>query len=424
LVKKRREKPRREITKRQLSMWQRQERRRRIIFSVGIFIIAAVLVVVGVGWYIGQYKPLHEVVIRVNDTEFNMNYYIKALKYYGRGMPAGQLLYLTGQVEEAIEQGELIKQEAAKLGISVSNDEIDEKLDSYDPPLSKTYRDLAEAEVIVAKLRDDYFDKQVPASAEQRHIMAMFLESEAQVHEVRSRLESGEDFETLAQELSLERFSRTEGGDFEWHPEGILAILLGASVPEEHAFSSEVGVLSPPVYDETQTKGVGYWLIRVLERNEDLKEADIQVVLLGSEEEAEKIRARLQSGEDFAAMAEEFSQHDASKEEGGELDWLTPGIATAAVDGFIFNPDVKLNELSEPIRDDAVTTTGGYWLVEVLDKEDDRKIENGDRSLLISQAMNEWLALLWEDTEDNIESFLDSVKNEWAIEKATRGLEQ
>ena len=81
MAKKKVERPPREVTKRQLSRWQQQKKRQRIIAVTGISIIAAVVILVGAGWYIGQYRPLHQTVITVNDTKFDMNYYIRCLNY-------------------------------------------------------------------------------------------------------------------------------------------------------------------------------------------------------------------------------------------------------------------------------------------------------------------------------------------------------
>ena len=104
MVKKRVKKPAREVTKRQLSRWQQQKKRQRIIAASGIFIIATVLVLVGAGWYINQYRPLHQTVIMVNDTKFDMNYYIKMLKFYGEGQ---SVYYLADEVVRIIERNEL-----------------------------------------------------------------------------------------------------------------------------------------------------------------------------------------------------------------------------------------------------------------------------------------------------------------------------
>ena len=180
MTKKRIERPRREFTKRQLSHWQRQKKRQRIIAISGLSVIAAVIVLVGAGWYISQYKPLHETVIRVNDTDFSMDYYVKTLKFYGEGQSIYYMYSLADEAVRVIEQNELVRQEAMRLGISVSNDAVDEQLESRDPPLSRDYRDLVRAEMLITKLRDEHFEQEVPASGEQRHIMAMFLESESQ----------------------------------------------------------------------------------------------------------------------------------------------------------------------------------------------------------------------------------------------------
>jgi len=519
LTKKRKEKPRREVTKRQLSQWQRHKRRQRIIFGLGTFIIVVALGVVGAGWYISQYQPLRQNVVTVNDTNFNMDYYVKALEFYGGSQPSYYLYSIAGEVVTVIQRNELIRQGAMKLGISVSREEVDVELKSRDPPLSKDYRDLVRAVMLIDKLRDEYFDQQVPVYAEQRHIMAMFLESESQVAEVRTGIEAGEEFANLAGELSLESFSREENGDLGWRPDGVLTILLGTSVIDEYAFNSEVGVLSQPVYDEEQIKSVGYWVTKVLERKEKTEKAEVLGILLGSEEEALGVRDRLEAGEDFGELANELSQHYESKENDGELGWLTPGEAGLTFDEFVFNSEielgvvsepifddtilteggywlikvldreeepekaevlgillgseeealgvgdrleagedfgelakelsqhegskedggdlgwltlgevspvfdefifdseVELGVVSEPIRDDTVFTKGGYWLIKVQDKDDNRQIEDSDRELLKAEAFSKWIEAIWDDPENKIESYLDEEKIAWAVEK-------
>ncbi len=423
MAKKKVEKPKREVTKRQLSHWQQQKKRQRIILGLGSFVVAVVLVVIGVGWYIGYYQPMHQVVIRVNNTEFNMNYYIKMLKFYGEGWPVQYMDALANEVVVVIERNELVRKGALKLGITVSDKEVDEKLKSYDPPLSKDYRDIARTELLRSKLLDRHFEQEVPVFAEQRHIMAMFLESESQATELRTRVEAGEDFAELAGEFSLDGLSKDKKGDLDWHPEDVLAELLATSIPGEHAFGSEVGVLSQPIYDETKTKSVGYWLVKILDRKQEPEQLHIQAILLGSEKEAQDVRARLEVGEDFTTLAQELSQHNATKESGGDFDWVSPedvmpGSAFAAwADIF----ESETGAISEPIRDDTAVTTGGYWLLKVLAKEDNKQISDDDRDLLKARALDEWVFSLWYDPGNEVNSYLDDEMREWAIAKATEG---
>jgi parvulin-like peptidyl-prolyl isomerase len=423
LAKKKVEKPRREVTKRQLSHWQQQKKRQRITFILGVFIIGVVLVVLGVGWYINEYRPLHQTVIRVNDTEFDMDYYIQRLKFHGADQTIFYLYAVVNNVERAIEQDELIRQAAMKLGISVSDSELEEELEYYNSPVDDNLRDIIRNRLLVGKLKDEYFEHQVPVSAEQVHIMAMFLESRRQAVDVRGRLVAGEDFAELAEELSLESFSQEEKGDLDWHPREVLSILLGTSVPVDYAFGSEAGVLSQPLHDEAKSKDVGYWLVEVLEREEEEERAHARAILLGDEDQAQQVKGRLEAGEDFAALAEELSQHGESNMDGGDLDWFTPDEVSSALGEFAFDPEVELNTLSEPIRDEEVMTEEGYWLVKVIDKNESREIAEDDRDLLNSKALNDWVAGLWDDPENEVTSYMDDAQKRWAADKAYEELE-
>ncbi len=417
MVKKKAEKPRREVTKRQLSRWQQQKKRQRFILGVGLFIIAAVLGIVISGWYITQYRPLHQTVIRVNDTKFNMNYYIKMLRYYGEGQPSQYMQFVADEAVMIIERNELVRQGAMELGISVSGGEVNKELKKRDPPLSKDYKDVVRAEMLASKLLDEHFEQQVPVSAEHRHILAMLLETESQADKVIARLEASENFTELAGELSLEGLSKLSRGDLGWRPKEGLAALLGTSVLDDYAFGCEIGVLSQPVYDEDITKRVGYWLIKVLEREEE--QANVHIILLGTEKEAQDVRARLEAGEDLAELAQEFSQDDFSRERGGELGWVVKEAMSQAFEEHVFNSELEV--WTEPVRDEAVATTGGYWIIKVLDRDENRQIEGETRNLLGAQAFNEWVSVLWDNPENNVESYLDDEMKVWAIEQAIGG---
>lgn len=414
MAKKKKLKPQRELTRRQLTRWQQQKKRQRIIFTAGMAVIVAVVGVVGIAWFIKDYYPRHQTVITVNDTKYNMNYYLKMLEIYGTSQP--------DQVIEVIEQNELIRQAALALepSISVSKDEINKKLKSSDPPLSNDFRDLVATSLLLNKLRDEYFEQKVPTSAEQRQVKAMFLESKKQATEIKARLDDGEDFTKLATELSLESITKGKGGDLGWHPQDIFTEQYRLDVPAEYAFNAEAGALSEPIYDETQVKNLGYWLIEVLSRREETEEVHVQAILLGNEDEALEVKGRLEDGEEFSALAEEYTQDETSRANGGDLGWLTSGEISEAFNKFAFNPEVELNRVSQPIRDDAAITTGGWWLVKVEAIEEDRKIDDNDRSFLKSKAMEEWIESLKDNPENIVDhSYLDDAKKEWAINKVT-----
>jgi len=280
---------------------------------------------------------------------------------------------------------------------------------------------MVRAQMLQEKLLNDYFDQQVPQSAEQRHVLAMFLESQSQADEVRERLEGGELFSEVAAELSLDSYCKYHEGDLGWHPREILSQMIDSDVLVDSAFSIEVRTLSQPVYDGTKTKALGYWLIEVEFADAEANSAQLKVMLLSSEEEANDIRARLEDGEDFAALAAEFSQHADSKDNGGEFEIDSRGLFGAAFYEFVFDPELEPGSLSQPIKDDTVTTTGGYWLIKVADAASDRPIDEADRDTLKRDALNQWTAGLLDDPDNTVESYLDEEKTNWAIMSAWEG---
>ena len=54
---------------------------------------------------------------------------------------------------------------------------------------------------------------QLPATAEQRQVMGIYVETEAQAQEILASLNAGGDFATLASEKSLESISKNNQGD-------------------------------------------------------------------------------------------------------------------------------------------------------------------------------------------------------------------
>lgn len=416
--KKKIESKKREPTRRQLTSWQRESKRHQVILAAGIFIIVGVLILVGVGWFMNEYRPMHETVITVNNTSFDMAYFIKHLKAYGQGQSASYLYSIAAQLPSLIERDELVKQEAIKLGYTISDDAVKQELQKRG--LSDDFWDIIRTDLLISKLKDEYFGPTIPQTADQRQIMAMLLESRSQADEIAARLDKGEDFATLAKESSLDSTTKDGGGDLGWHQQGILTDSLGTSVVDDYAFNSQIGVLSRPMYDDSIYKAQGYWLIKITERKEDNSQVHAYALLLGSAEEAQGIKTRLENGEDLAAIAMESSQYTTSSEGGGDLGWVSSGSMGTAFDDFAFNQSLDLNKWSDPIKDTEVGTKGGYWLIKVVNTESNRQVSDADMAQLKIKAVNEWITGLIEDTNNKIDdSALTEEKMVFAIQKAS-----
>jgi len=403
--------PKRAPTKHQLSKWQRQTRIRRIV------IIAAVVFLAGIASWVGyesyeDYKdrvgPLREVVIEVNGVPFTMEYYVKMLDAYTEGMNSTIIYYygdyIADMVADDIIDAELLRQGAKNLGIEVTPEEIDAKLEEYE--YDEAYRDTVRAVLLQEKLEEEYFGPQLPDTMEQAHVQVMLVESEEVADEVITKIETGSNFTALVEEFSC---NSSIEGDLGWLPRELMPDTLIADA----AFNLTLGEISPPIYDETATKNVGYWLIEVIERQDE--EVEARAMLLGSEAEAERVKDELVSG-NFSSLAKKYSQHE-SKDEGGELGWLKQGdMGSEAFDEVAFN--ITANAISKPVKDESVQTTGGYWLVKVVDRGD-HELEEKVRKGLIDKHLNDWRKE-WAE-ESTIETYLDADKISWAINKVLEG---
>jgi len=395
------------------------------VFFGGIAVIAAVVLIVVIGWVIGEYIPLNKTVLKVNDTEFKTSQYIEMLKMAKEGQPDRDIQMLSQLTLQQMQKQEVIKQAAEKLGITVSEEEIIETLEELDLPVTDGYILTLGGQLVQSRLKTDYFGLQVPESAEQVHARAMLLESERQALEIRERLLSGDNFTALAGEFALDYYAKNVNqGDYGWHPQSIYDVQLGSPVAIEYAFSAEPGVLSEPLYDEEKSKQLGYWLIRVNDIPEE-GSANVSAVFLSSEDEAWEIKERLEAGEALGPIADEYSDYSPSRDKHGELGYVIPEQTGETFDAYVFDPEVELGKWSEPLRDETYWSTGGYWLVEVVDREDDRKISGEDRNYLVEELFNDWTSNLWSDPFLVIDdSFLTDELNQWAMDRALQDIQE
>lgn len=90
-------------------------------------------------------------------------------------------------------------------------------------------------------------------------------------------------------------------------------------------------------------------------------EVKVSVILVETEEEAETVRRRVTSGEEFSVVAFEVSQDSASRLEGGALGYVQPTLMGEPFSSAIGNTSV--GDVSEPFESEA-----GWYLIKVEDR--------------------------------------------------------
>ncbi len=273
----------REVTKRRLARWQRERRRRRILVSLGALVIAVVIGIIAYGAYHYWIALPREVLSTVHGTiatvKFTRTDYLDMLRASVESDP-NKTPPPPGTPLQMLEQHELMRQGAEELGIGVTDDDITAEIKSIlfpeddevsdeefqaryqetleNSPLSEEwFRWFVEYGLLHTRL-DEYLREQVPEFALQVHVLGIVVATEEDGETVIERLEAGEDFATVVQDMSMDTVSKENGGDLGWIPEG-----LRGEEFDEVAFNLEPGVLSQPF-----STAQGYWVIKVLEKEE------------------------------------------------------------------------------------------------------------------------------------------------------------
>lgn len=362
--------------------------------------VAGVLGTVGFGYYNEKVKPLQQTVITVNEKSFDMEYYVDRLDALTEGADRSRVNSMAGPAANQIIDSELLRQGARSFGISVSNKEIEQAINENELPDSQVYREMVSAQLLAQKLQDR-FQSQVPDSMEQSHFRSLVVETHAKAQEAISDLRTSENFTAIVEQYSVNPNVDTNPG---WLPEE----LITNSVVQEAAFETEPGEAAS-FYDDSATKKVGYWIIELLDRNEE-KGVEVRAMLLGSQEKADSVSSNV-THENFGLLAKEFSQYRGA-EEGGELGWvknaesISPTFAEAV-------SELEPGDISDPVKDEGVWTQGAYWVIEVLE-HGQHEVSDQVRERMGTKWFDEWFRELKQSSE--IDNQLDATKKSEAVE--------
>ncbi|MEJ9250304.1 peptidylprolyl isomerase [Bacillus thuringiensis] len=86
-------------------------------------------------------------------------------------------------------------------------------------------------------------------------------------------------------------------------------------------------------------------------------------ILVKDEKTAKEIKEKLNSGEDFAALAKQYSEDPGSKEKGGELSEFGPGMMVKEFEDAAYK--LEVGQLSEPVK-----SSFGYHIIKLTDKKE------------------------------------------------------
>jgi len=203
--------------------------------------------------------------VPIDDAEFQ-----RELERRQRNTTASDANALAVQVLDALIEQEIIRQAAAALDISVTDEEARDEVEALRASISAEdwqnsleLNGFTEEEFVLAqqealltqRVRDAVL---APLNDPVRQVRArhIVVQTEDAANSILARLQSGEPFEALAAEASIDVTTRDQGGDLGWFTAEELMDRRLASV----AFSLEPGQIAGPV-----ATSIGYHIVQTLE---------------------------------------------------------------------------------------------------------------------------------------------------------------
>jgi len=297
--------------------------RRIVIITTMVFAVVVTTTII-VSMYFLVWRDLWRPIVTVNDETVNMDYVIRRMKYVDKTDDILNFVY------EVIPHEMLIRQGAPRYGIEVTPDEVDELLrdiargenetiseaefkEWYRNRLNETklsdteYREYVRTYMLAERLHE-YLSERISMVAEQVHLYIIILPSYDDAETVITRIEDGEDFSKIAEEMSLDEESGGKGGDLGWWPKGAG---LNSNL-EWWAFNLEIGEVSntPIPIDE---EGQMYAVCMVTERQpaRELDQDKLEVLKSGILEEwlhTERVNNRVVfGGMDWSEQAQRYT---------------------------------------------------------------------------------------------------------------------
>lgn len=287
---------------------------------------------------------------------------------------------------------------ALKLGLD-KNDNYITELKSNRTQLAKNY--LTDSKVTQALIDEAYgrLQKEIRAS----HILITVDENAApadtivaynKILDIRKKALSGADFGLLAQENSGDTSAKENKGDL-----GYFSAFRMVYAFENGAFKTQKGQISMPV----RTR-FGYHLIKVVDVRDNRGEMSAAHIMIAKATDPAKeaetktkiddIYKKIQQGESFETLAQQFSDDKSSSEKGGVLNKFASGqLSSEEFESVAFGLS-KENPMSKPFQ-----SAFGWHIVKFIEKypvrtakemqqELSAKISKDERSRKITTAVN------------------------------------
>ena len=274
------------------------------------------------------------------------------------------------------------------------------ELKSYRNQLSKNYMSDSKVTNELVQEAYDRLQKEVRAS----HILVLVdegatsadtLKAFTKINEIKMKLNAGEDFNAVAQKYSEDPSVKDNNGDL-----GYFSAFRMVYPFENAAFNTNKGEVSKPF----KTR-FGYHIVKVIDKRDNRGEVTVAHIMIlkptttNSELDAkakqtiDDIYQKIQQGEGFENLAQQFSEDKSSAPKGGVLQRFGSGqLSSEEFENIAFSLQNK-SDISKPFQSQF-----GWHIVKLIERHPlqslvemksdlEEKVRRDERSMLITNSL-------------------------------------
>lgn len=389
------------VTRKQSRLREREQEQQRIIFIALGIVAALVIIILGVGYWRTQIAYLNDTIATVNGvpvtvrayqararydaqlilsrlsqiqaavSQFDLNdpTYKTIADYYQNqyAQEQSQLLQVSSKALEDVIDDELVRQEAAKRGITVTPEEIDREIELG---LKENLGYARPTNTATAG----------PSPTSTNTPTATLTPTNTATPSV-SPTATATLSATLAATPTLGPTETPLPTQTPLGPEAYatqVANLKENITKARYSFDDYRQIVAVNLLRERLNDALGK------EVKTTAEQIHARHILVKTFEEAQKVEERLKAGEDFGTLAAELSIDPSAKENKGDLGWATRDSYVTEFENAVWA--LQPLQVSEP-----VTTSFGIHVIQLLEKDANRTLDESALARERVQALDDWL---------------------------------
>ena len=298
--------------RRETSRIRQIQRKRRVAFGVIGLLLLVVVGIIFAGYVVIFVRPPQERVVSVNDVTYTRGDMVKMLRIRQRLLEdSGQRIDTSTDIFQALQlivENEIISQSAPSIGITVSEDEVDQQIQGTiifqaggqlagksDEQLDREFKELYSNFLNASQISEDehreivrrsllrekvrqYVGETVPSVAQQFHVYRLAVDQQDEIDIMLTKYDDyvknstnplllHEAFKAITREFSREEQELVRrGGELGWLPLGV----LNDGDYDNVITSVEVGKLSDPIPNRDQRQQAFVFMVSEVDELREL----------------------------------------------------------------------------------------------------------------------------------------------------------